>query len=147
MVTCGKITVERIQALKPCWSKARLCALLGRGVRVGGALQMLLSLSPGDARWVLARLLNQERRVVWAKGAAKRAAEYALKPGYGGFGSYAAERAVEYAVAASASPEYASAEYAASAASAACNAFRAVNDEHELSCVLGLELLAEQEFS
>jgi hypothetical protein len=114
------ITVERLEALKPCYGHDQLVALVGVGVRPGASLKLLLALPRGDARWVLARLLDSENRARWARMAATRAARYAAAN--------------------------ANAAAAANAAYANANAnANAIYDEHKMACLLGLELLVKQE--
>jgi hypothetical protein len=118
------ITVERLLALRPCYSEVQLRTLVGGGVRPGSALKLLLALPRSDARWVLSRLLDRQQRVRWAQMAAARARGYA---------NAAANAAANYAASAAAN-------YAANVAANAAD-----GGEHRMACVIGLELLVEQE--
>jgi hypothetical protein len=133
----SNITVERLEALKPCYSRSELEGLVGDGVRPGAALKILLALPADDARWILARILSLPNRVLWAKMAAARAKRYAHDGAYAASAAYYAAHAA-HADSAAYAAAYA-ADYAAYAARDARDA------EHRMACVIGLELLVEQE--
>lgn len=69
-----KVTVKTIMDLDPCMSytRRRVANLL----RKGSLVDALESIPYEDARWVIARLLNQDNREHWAYACADRAARY-----------------------------------------------------------------------
>jgi hypothetical protein len=155
------ITVERLLELDACYSEVQLRTLVGDGVRPGAALKLLLELPLTDARWVVARLLDGQRRARWAQMAAARARGYAAYYAAAADAADAAHAAAadahaaaDAAHAADAAAAYAAADaaHAADAAAAARAAYYAAAadaadaaDEHRMACVIGLELLVEQE--
>ena len=115
------ITVEIIMTLRPClgWHRERLQELVGKGVDTGDerAFEVMSGMPKRDARWLLARLLDDDGRVEWADACARRGKEYAANAAY----AYAAANTY--------------------AANAAANAF-AANVEHHVAIRHALLILS-----
>jgi hypothetical protein len=111
------ITRELIMSFNPCrhYPANRIAELVPEaGVYACDAGPGLLALPPDDCRWLLAKLLPLESRVLWAEACARRAQGYARTAS--------------------------AAAYAAVDADAACDA---ADDEHRLAVAHALELLSK----
>lgn len=141
------LTVDRIMALAPCdhYPREQIEALLDRPLDTQEqVVDMFLSIPADDARWLLARLLSAQNRVVWARACAQRAAgaagaarasRTARTPGWADYEAAGAAQAAYWA--AGAAHEAARAAQAAQRASGASGAH-----EHRTAVEHAVQLLS-----